>query len=365
MEDSESESEYSEQDGRIDELRRKLEEREKFLQKLDDIDNAANSENAGNEEVNEDEEEEEMEEDNLLWNLNAVSIVSWRGNWLLNDQNNFKATMSSNFPLYLFRIVPLIIVVFEVMILFGIVDEGLQRKSIVEHDGIYQFRDLIWHKRSDDEFFSSAQLPTKLDPSCVDSANLTCATVLEPRIVFADGLLDDRPAAEVARCNDRALNTAIATQVTTGAGPGAPAGESPSYLFTHCLPWEYADVCVAILRADGHFDPVRVGTAKSVRYYCYLPATDVFGNPYARATLDNWAGLAVPAAEAAEAAAAAAVPKGAEGELDFGMWFVGLVINDAKTPDSDDDDLSLFLYIRSADPPLVLCSRSAAAGRGQ
>ena len=285
------------------------------------------------------EEDEEIEENELLWNLNAVAIVSWRGNVLLPEEQhegrNFayhaKRTLSY-LPLYLFRLLPLVIVFLEVIILISILDEGEQLKQTTDHDGIYQAKDIRW-KRPDlvSKFYYDDFTPT--NASC--KVGTGCSTATVQRMYFPDSMMKARPADEIAACNNQ----------TDHARYLDPAVANPAYLFSHCLPWEYAGLCVTLLRADGAFNSTLVGAGPSARYYCYLPSVEpASGAVQNRLSLHDWARLVVSPAAAAEAAEYMLVPAGLEEELDLPMWYVAYVTNALKTPTSSDADLSLFLY---------------------
>ena len=238
-----------------------------------------------------------------LWNLNAVAIVAWKTSILryqIPEINNltgpvrFVQRFFQLLPLYMFRLLPLSIVFIEVVLLSSIVDQSFQRKKFIDHDGVYESLDIKYAQELPDHFFEIRATNVQKEPSC----KAQCTTTVTNRMFFRDDLMLERPADEAQACI--ATSTGLYAAIQTNASYVVD-GDAAISLFTHCLPWEYAHVCVHVLQqlpggpaaAAAAAAAAAGSSSAAVLRQCGLPWNPAAPAGAGRVSLQDWRSIAV------------------------------------------------------------------------
>ena len=244
------------------------------------------------------EEPVNVHEKKELWNLNAVAIVAWKTSIMSHQFQDAKDShclaqffrkFIRKLPLYMFRLLPLTIVFLEVVLLSSIVDQSFQRKKFIDHDGVYQAKDIKYTQKLPGEYLESRSTQVQKDPTCEGSCEFTTMN----RLYFRGNIMKERPEEEAKQCvtTSAALYAAI-----KGDESYVVANESATRLFTHCLPWEYAHVCVHVLQ-QLQKNPAAASTtdaaAAIVYQQCRLPWNPTTPGGGGRVSIQNWQSIAV------------------------------------------------------------------------
>jgi hypothetical protein len=300
---------------------------------------------------------EDGPEDNpLVWNINAMSLLCWKGwDWPHNqrwndetlrfeklDQNSDRGTVESRgfqylAETYLLRYFlcyfPLLLAFFELVTLVGMTDQGSTLKRMIYGDGYYQSS--LWrYSRTSASRDSFKQLL---------SANGT-------KLGFTANILKHRPSSEAERCLDEAQVMPINAFQWTGSVDEVKSVLWPlietvkpnsSWLFSHCLPWEYASLCANVMKANKLFEKKLQFSSPWTPVQCIMRDP----NGHSLLSIEDWEGLSVSPEEIRKSHAEALVPKRLEDRLELVMWVVTRLVCDAKSLNFGDDSFSSFLYI--------------------
>jgi hypothetical protein len=116
-----------------------------------------------------------------------------------------------------------------------------------------------------------------------------------------------------------------------------------SWYFSHCLPWEYAGLCIGILKAhlaNHDFVIPNEGTNWNPQQ-CTLPDP----NKHPLMGIADWESLSAPPDEIVRSHREGVLPKRIEDRAELAMWVITRQVCDAKSLDFNDDSFSSFLYI--------------------
>jgi hypothetical protein len=287
-------------------------------------------------------EEKELEADPLVWNINAMSVLCWKG-WTWPDYDtghqkmlfkncNSNRTLTYKIEAQKFMIrfflccFPLMLSFLEATILVGITDQGSTIKRMIYGDGYFQSP--LWRYSR-----------TSSSRDSFKSVFGTNGTI----VGFTANILKSRPASEASRC--MASEDLMATNAFVWTSDDAETEKSfsklvdrlkpnASWLFAHCLPWEYANLCANVLRSSSRrtsWDPPQ----------CTLPDP----NAHPLMSVELWDSLAASPEEIRQSHADAMVPRRLEGQADLALWVVTRQVCDAKSLAFFDDSFSSFLYV--------------------
>ena len=134
------------------------------------------------------------------------------------------------------------------------------------------------------------------------------------------------------------------------------------WVFSHCLPWEYAQLCAHLykaneeatgrpssdLPADAMYSLVRVesyigDSADGIPWYptaCFPMST--LGKPHL--TLEHWQNLSASPDEIRQSSIDHLVPRRLEEHADLALWVLTYAVCNAKTLDNNEDAVSMHLY---------------------
>jgi hypothetical protein len=227
-----------------------------------------------------------------------------------------------------------------IIIVAGIQDQFLAIKYFIYGDGVYQSYPWRYSRTAGSrDAFKPLRAPngTLLGYT---ARILTHRDPGEAQRCLADGYLmpfsayqwdPSRSAGDLWPIVDRAL-----------AG-----GADFNWSFSHCLAWEYAGLCAAVVAANQDHDRAPEAARAGLRSWrpdaCYLAAADG-----AAVTLDDWAGLSAPPGELRAAHAAGIAPRRVEGRLDLALWVMTVLVSFAKHPEDppEADTFSPTLFSR-------------------
>jgi hypothetical protein len=239
-------------------------------------------------------------------------------------------------------------------------DEGYNTKTHIFGDGYYQ----SWMWR----YASTSEGRVKWVP-VLDTNGAQIG--LTSGVVGTRSLMNERPLHEIERCQEDELHMRIMKYESHGnysdfweLAKELQKRENPDWIFTHCLPWEYANLCAMLFQANEELTgfpstnlPSEV-TAKLVSevvtfsdpsgspWYplpCY-PIDSMF-NP--QINLENWVSLTVSSDEMRKSSQSQLLPRSLENQTVLVNWILSKVMGDHKTLDSSDDQISNVLYYHS------------------
>ncbi len=300
-------------------------------------------------------QEEEVHESNpLVWNINAMSLLCWKGwDWPHNQKWNssthrfekinansgsqeshvFHYLTETYILRYFLCYFPIVLVFFEVVTLVGMTDQGSTLKRMIYGDGYYQSS--LWR------YSRTSASRDSFRPLL--SANGT-------QVGFTANILKNRPPNEAKRCLDEVLVMPINNFLWTGRIDEVESVLWPlvekikpeaAWLFSHCLPWEYANLCANVLKANKIFGSEKRSISLWLPRQCTVPDP----NAHSLMSIEDWEGLSVSPEEIRKSHAEALVPKRLEDRLELVMWVVTRLVCDAKSLNFNDDSFSSFLYI--------------------
>jgi hypothetical protein len=159
-----------------------------------------------------DDDAPDPEEDKGIWNLNAMSVATWKSScWPKAQRWNYDSEhfepqvtrhlrvrstaqlwIENHLCVFFFTVFPLVFVFLEMSILAGLMDQGTNLKTHIYGDGFYQSP--IWR------YSGSAYLRLTFVP--VLDANGTKVGMTSNTNAFGHSLLRDRPASEALQCLD-------------------------------------------------------------------------------------------------------------------------------------------------------------------
>ena len=242
--------------------------------------------------------------------------------------------------------------------LFQVYDEGLNMKTHISGDGYYQ----SWTWR----FSGGAHLRTNwvpdLDPVTGEKLGLTSETV------GSRNMLKFRDKTEIELCQEDKLFRRMADYTGDYADFWPLILElqtrtAPEYPFSHCLPWEYANICYNLIRANEKltgdaYDNLPYEVAYNLgqgiptigengRPWYIVPCypTDYHSRPLMKP--EQWKLLIVSTDEMRESSANLRMPARIEEHQYLVRWVMAKNLGDAKSLDSSDDSVSNHLYHHS------------------
>ena len=291
----------------------------------------------------ESESDESNECGSCFWNLNAIAVICLKGTYFRESrtQNNSASSRGHWFwqcfdPMLLRLSMICFAMIFSicmVVILAGLQDQFLAIKSYIYGDGIFYSYSWRYPRTSTDR--------DRFSPVLAPNGTLLGYT--------ADILGPHRPASEAQRCLKGGplwpFNELHWSPNRTAAAVwrlvDSTSLDDLNWTFPHCIAWEYANLCAAVMEADQERDAAPPPPPPRARRpdQCYLEATD------GRAvSLDEWRGLSAPPDELRAASAAALAPRRVEARLDLALWITTVLVSNGKDPSSTDDDwFSTFL----------------------
>ena len=255
----------------------------------------------------------EAPDDEMVYNLNMMSVLSWRFSlkaikiWALKksqreDQSSSKPASDSeqdmdpvldadllslitDMMICTFRFLPGFFIFLEVVILIGILDQAWKQKYITEFDGTFSLIQFKWSRQTECDASNimktwfQAQSSSDVQDCAIFSSQLTNFSARES---FASDSFADLYSSTYS----------------------ASFYDDLTYVFTHCFPWAYADVCANILasRPNMTIDDAGIGNCNTPGVFgecayrnCYLPleATSRFGGQQ-RINGDDWKNIRVP-----------------------------------------------------------------------
>ncbi len=328
------------------------------------------------------EQDEELDPSDYpeLWNINTISVGFWKSvHWPVGQKWNssrrqFVAQSSEKLKIaeqrkyqrfgkfflwtFLLGIFPICYNILLMTTITGVYDEGLNMKTHISGDGYYQ----SWTWR----FSGGAHLRTKwvpdLDPVTGEKLGLTSETV------GSRNMLKFRDKTEIEHCQEDKLFRRMANYTGDYADFWPLMLElqtrtAPEYLFSHCLPWEYANICYNLIRANEKltgdaYDNLPYEVAYNLgqgiptkgengRPWYIVPCypTDYHSRPLMRP--EQWKVLIVSTDEMRESSANLRMPARIEEHQYLVRWVMAKNLGDAKSLDSSDDSVSNHLYHHS------------------
>ena len=319
----------------------------------------------------------EIEEprDEIVYNLNIISVLSWRfttkdiKKWALKSkdrktkENVDRLGSIASWLVFVFRFLPGILVFFEVVILMAILDQAWKEKYLTEFDGTFSLPQFFWKRPECDA--SEKMKVWFQDQASSDVQN--CA-------IFGSQLRNF--SAKVSFASDSFVEQYSATYASEFY-------DDLNYVFTHCFPWAYADLCFNILssRPDMSSDNGGIGNCTVAGVWdqcayrnCYLPleASKRFGGQ-ARIGGSDWKTvLAAPWNEITQLVGFSVATDGVgvtnwkqqrdstnrftekyeasltknvyEDNSDFICNYMGQILNLRKDYTSTNEDLSIYLF---------------------
>jgi hypothetical protein len=291
----------------------------------------------------------------LVWNINAMSLMCWKGwDWPHNQgwnnetkrferltnsdgsdgKRGFQYLTETYILRYFLCYFPIILAFFEVNTLVGMTDQGSTIKRMIYGDSYYQ--SALWRYSR-----SAKQRDTF---KSMESSNGT-------KLGMTAKILRKRPANEASRCMDSDLMATNAFEWTSDTEKSEtafwPIAENvmpnATWLFAHCVPWEYANLCANVLRANAALNDVKRENSlpRWNPAQCLLPDP----NAHPLMSVELWDSLAASPEEIRQSHADAMVPRRLEGQADLALWVLTRQVCDAKSLDFYDDSFSSFLYI--------------------
>ena len=296
-----------------------------------------------------------------LWNLNALAVICLKGNGYTErnasclsslktadepDRIGPESQLSRFLDPFCLQIVlcvlPLLLSISMVVILAGLQDQFAAVKQYIYGDGYYY--SYTWR------FSRTARNRDRFTPVAAPNGTLLGYT--------ADILGPDRPAAEADRCLDAAdsplpaLGALLHAPNRSALDPwplldAARASPLLDWSFTHCIAWEYAGLCAAVLEANLPFERADPADRPGLRSWhppmCYLSRAG------RAVSLDDWRALSAPPDELRAARAAQLAPRRVEPRLDLAVWITTVNVAAGKSPAAPAaDGCSMFLYSRLA-----------------
>jgi hypothetical protein len=182
-------------------------------------------------------------------------------------------------------------------------------------------------------------------------------------------MMHDRPPDEISRCQSDGLVLRFSEHRTPQGGnysdfwamaKDLQQQDPNEWVFSHCLPWEYAQLCAQLyqaneahtgrassdLPADVIYELVRitsVGFPDGIPWYptaCY--PFNTLGKPYL--TYEHWRNLSASPSEIRQSSIDHLVPRRLEEHADLALWVLTYVVCNAKTLDNNEDAVSMHLY---------------------
>ena len=291
----------------------------------------------------------------LVWNINSMSLLCWKGwDWPHNQRwdnerkkferinetkgsegkRGFQYLTETYILRYFLCYFPIVLTFFEVNTLAGMTDQGSTLKRMIYGDGYYQ--SALWR-------FSRSAASRDTFKSIV-SSNGT-------KLGLTAGILTNRPSSEASRCMDEYLMSTnsfvwrnnsedlerVFWPLVDKLKPNA------SWLFSHCLPWEYANLCANVLRANALIETDSGGIRPSswVPSQCVLPDP----NSHPLMSVKLWEEMSASPDEIRQSYADAKVPRRLEGQSELALWVLTRQVCDAKSLNFNDDSFSAFLYV--------------------
>ena len=305
-----------------------------------------------------------LEDNECVYNMNMFSVLSWR--FSTSDILTGSKAFYLHWIVLLFRFLPFVLVWCEVVVLVGILDEGAKIKYLIEHDKTFQFPKFIWSKTAPQTKCDAITKMQSWFQDQMDAEVVNCATFGPQLANFSH---------TVSFASDNFFNL-------YAAQTGANFSEDLTYVFTHCFPWAYADVCANIMSARPDIEAAAaagLGGCNSTQFTwdtcayrnCYLPleASTRFGGA-SRISADIWRSISVSGSEIDELVTLAKdietsklitlqrqkralflaafekseVRRVYEEHSDFICWFMKQMLNRRKYFSSTSDELSMYLF---------------------
>jgi hypothetical protein len=315
-----------------------------------------------------------------LWNINTISVGFWKSvHWPTDhtwntSRRQFIAQSSEKMKIaekgkyirfakclswaFLLGIFPICYNILLMTTITGVYDEGLNMKTHIYGDGYYQ--SWIWR------FSGGANLRTSwvpdLDPATGEKLGLTSETV------GGRNMLKFRDKTEVENCQEDELFRRLANYTGDYADFWPLVLElqtrtQPEYVFSHCLPWEYANICFSLIRANEKMTgdaydnlPYKVAynlgqgipnKGEGGRPWYIVPCypTDYHSRPLMKP--EQWQALIVSTDEMRKSSANLRMPARLEDHAYLVRWVMAKNLGDAKSLDSSDDSVSNHLYHHS------------------
>ena len=277
------------------------------------------------------EQDNEAIEHNCWWNINTVSVLCWRGEF----KNEAAVTWSTHLTSWTLRVSPIPITFFLIALIMAIEDQGFIWKSRNSGDGFYDNTRFRWSIHG----------------------------------VMDEKLLKNRPQDESAVCSNAsacALRAIVPTKrCTFNSGSGSSScvnffgwdydDTCDSYIFSHCMPWEFADSCVATrIHAENYSQNWKVAYSRTDTFISNMNSTWVLPDTQLNSlrektcighTLNEWQAIGVPQSVISLAIADGVIPSQLQASESRTLLLrIGAGIMGLKNASSTNEDLSLFVY---------------------
>ncbi len=315
-------------------------------------------------------------------NLNTICLVSWlcfgltgkirsRLNIDLDEKLKGKkkeSVMNIFIPFCFLKLLPLLIVFFDIVLLVGLVDQGYAIKRFIDGDGVFQPKS--WR------FFDESVLHMNVQE-------------------FEEQIIRSRNPEDVANCSanrftgladfDRAQPNAshlfwlnfYGINESTWMTPDFyyseafesmywSAADSMEWMFATCMPWEYAGLCAKIMKANIDFENLVQQGLDEEKYYeafweypyaCYLDCQDdhdfcdsmIYDDqtpqniPQVLFSQNDWAGVALPRTEIESYAQMQQFPLNLSDKVQTVLWLLSTRESNQKSHDPVDSN-TLHLY---------------------
>jgi hypothetical protein len=277
---------------------------------------------------------ESPEGNHLFWNINAMSVLCWKGwDWPMKSTWNSETQRFEKvvIPLsgrsrstiqyiteahllrYLLCIFPLFLVMLEVNTLAGLNDQGSVLKRMIYGDGYYYSP--LW------TYPSTREVRDRFRPAL--DANGT-------RIGTTARILTERPPSESEPCAGGLEPLAAVVAYAWSDDPARiedafwplvdALRPNASWVFSHCFPWEYAALCAGLGRANAaHLAaPDRAARTTWAPPQCDL----VDPNGHKLMSTPEWEALRATPEEIREADRTRLVPPRLDNSTEIIMWLI-------------------------------------------
>ena len=288
--------------------------------------------------------------DSNYWNLNSVSVICMKFSFLSSGAINPVHNDSTRrfLPRWIdpsilrvcLSLLALIVSICLVVILAGLQSQFLAIKTYVYGDGYYY--SYVWR------YSRTAKARDRFTPVLAPNGTLLGYT--------ADILGSNRPESEVKRClGDDNLMPISACHWDPNCSAralwplvDAAVNNDLNWSFSHCLAWEYAGVCAAVMTASealDSFPTAGTGLRSWVPEQCQI--TSWLVEDKGSVTVDDWVSLSVPPDEILVASRAGLIPRRVEPRMELALWITLVLVSEGKDPfHPAADTFSSFLYSR-------------------
>jgi hypothetical protein len=274
-------------------------------------------------------EEEDIDvEHNCWWNINTVSILCWRGEFTITP------ALSTLMTSWTLRIMPIPITFFLIALIMAIEDQGFIWKSKNAGDGLYDNLQFRW---SVNGVMNEPMLKFRpQDESTVCMNASACAY---------------RPIVPVKYCTP--LNSASSTTCVNFFGWDYD-DNCDRYIFTHCMPWEFADVCIATKLNEANYSlnwnkyysrtAAFLSSANATWVHPDRQSNSLRERTCRRYSLSDWSSIQVSQDSIAAAINEGVIPPQLRDSRDIVLRIATENAVIMKTPSSKNDDVSFFVY---------------------